>query len=99
MSTISTIARSGLQAATAGMHVAGHNVANGQVEGFKRQRLELTTDPAGGVTVNLGEAEAAGGRLEADMVGLLQSQNAFTANLLVFKAGIESLGSLLDVRA
>lgn len=96
MSSVATIARSGLLAAQAGMQTAAQNVANTNVEGFRWQRLDLGTDARGGVQVAVSQATEPGGRLEADLVGLLQSKNAFLANLAVFKAGNEAMGSLLD---
>lgn len=96
MSSIASIAHSGLEAAWAGMQVSAGNIANSSVEGFRRQRLDLSTAGDAGVTVALDQQIEPGPRLEADLVGLLTAKNAFLANLAVFKAGNEAMGSLLD---
>ncbi|MBL8362692.1 MAG: flagellar basal body rod protein [Rubrivivax sp.] len=97
MMSMSAVSLSGLSAAVGGMQVAAHNVANAPVDGFRRQRALPATAPEGGVTLSYGQAEAAGDDLAADMVGLLQSKNAFLANLAVFKRADEAFGKLLEI--
>jgi hypothetical protein len=50
----------------------------------------------GGVTVALQQSSVEGTSLEADVVAQLQAKNAFLANLAVFKAGNQMVGTLLD---
>lgn len=92
-----SLSLSGMSAAMGGMQVAAHNIANGSVDGFRRQRAEAMTGAGGGVELRLGQADEAGDALAADMVGLLQSKNAFLANLSVFKRADEAFGKLLEI--
>lgn len=97
MSSAMALSLSGMSAAMGGMQVAAHNIANASVDGFRRQRAETMTTVGGVVELRLGQAEAAGDALAADMVGLLQSKNAFLANLAVFKRADEAFGKLLEI--
>jgi flagellar hook-associated protein FlgK len=94
-----SIALSGLQAAQSRLGVAGHNLANLGTAGFRRQTAEATALPGGGVAVSIGRAPHAGGAIDEDLVGLLQAEHAFKANLAVFKAHDRMLGGLLDTQA
>ncbi len=98
MSSIASIAVSGMNAAQAALGSAAHNVANAQTAGFHRQLVQQTAVPAGGVATSVAQAPVEGSSLEADMVGLLQSKNAFLANLAVFKASDQMAGALLDLQ-
>lgn len=90
------IARTGMAAALAGLGAQGHNLANAATDGFRRQQVQSATQAGGGVATTLTPAAQPGAALETDVVGLLQSKNAFLANLAVFRAGDAALGSLLD---
>jgi len=90
------IARSGMGAALAGLGAQGHNLANAATDGFRRQQVQSATQDGGGVATTLTRAAQPGAALETDVVGLLQSKNAFLANLAVFRASDAALGSLLD---
>lgn len=94
-----SIALSGLQAAQSRLGVAGHNLANLGTAGFRRQTAEASAVPGGGVAVSIGRAPHAGAAPEEDLVGLMQAEHAFKANLAVFKAHDRMLGSLLDTTA
>jgi flagellar hook-associated protein FlgK len=96
MSNTLSIALSGLQAAQTRLGTAGHNIANSATPGFKRQTVDASAVPEGGVAVSVTQASQAGHALEEDMVGLLQGEHAFLANLAVFKAQDRMMGSLLD---
>ena len=54
--------------------------------------------PAGASTTLTRSAES-GEAMLTDMIGLLQSKNAFLANLAVFRHRDDTLGSLLDAVA
>lgn len=99
MSSVASIAVSGMNAAQAALGSAAHNVANAQTADFHRQLVQQTPVPTGGVATRVAPSPEAGSSLEADMVGLLQSKNAFLANLAVFKADDQMMGSLLDVQS
>ncbi|MET0350949.1 MAG: flagellar basal body protein [Rhizobacter sp.] len=92
-------ALSGMNAAQAGLRTSGHNIANLGTEGFRRQQVVAAEGSNGGVTTTVTRAEDVGASLETDVVGLLQSKNAFLANLAVFRASDRMSGSLLDISA
>ncbi|MDP3225534.1 MAG: flagellar basal body protein [Rubrivivax sp.] len=91
-----SIALSGLQSAQTRLGAAGHNIANLGTAGFRRQTVEATAVPTGGVTVSLGQAPQAGSAMAEDMVGLLSAKHHFLASLAVFKTQDRMLGSLIN---
>jgi flagellar hook protein FlgE len=99
MNSISAIAFSGMNAATARMGVSAHNVANVQTAGFRRQQVLQQTQPGGGVTTRITQAEAAGSDLAADAVQQMTALYSFKANLRTVQVEHEMLGSLLDIKA
>lgn len=99
MSPIASIALSGLNAASSRLGTAAHNIANAQTAGFRRQVVQQTAQPDGGVTVSLGRATQAGDALIDDVVAQMSAAHAFKANVMTLKAHDRMLGSLLDVTA
>jgi flagellar hook protein FlgE len=99
MNTTSTIALSGMQAAQTHLRAAAHNVANLPTEGFRRQVVQQTARPAGGVDAAVVRAPTEGPDLVRDMVEQLQAKHAFLANLAVFKSADAVAGALVDIRA
>ncbi len=99
MTSISSIALSGMNAALAQSQVSDNNVANAQTEGFARQELQQTAQASGGVATQVRAADTSGPALEVDLVGQLQAKNVFLANLAVFKTSNSLAGALLDKRA
>lgn len=99
MNALSTIAVSGMGAATASLGTAAHNIANLNTEGFRRQAVRQTAVEGGGVTSQVVPAATSGHALERDMVDMLAAKHAFLANLAVFRASDTMAGSLLDLRA
>lgn len=86
MSSLTSIAQTGLQAAQVRMGAAAHNVANAQTPDFRRQTVSA-------------QATQPGANLSQDMVDQLAARQAFVANLGVLKTSSDTLGSLLSVRA
>jgi flagellar hook-associated protein FlgK len=99
MSTIASIALSGLNAASNQLATAAHNIANAQTPGFRRQLVQQTAQPEGGVVVSIGRAAEAGDALTEDVVAQMSATYAFKANVLTLKTQGRLLGSLLDRRA
>jgi len=99
MSTISSIALSGMQAAQTQLHVAANNVANAQTDGYQREAVQQTPQPDGGVSTRVVRSSDRSAGLETDLVGELQAKNAFLANLAVFKTSNTMAGALLDLKA
>lgn len=96
MDPVSSTALSGLQAAQTRLSAAGHNIANAATPGFRRQTVDSSARPAGGVTTTLRTADVPGEDLASDVVGLVEAKHAFGANLQVFRAQDAMMGSLLD---
>ena len=96
MSSISSIALSGMGAAQTQAATAANNVANAQTEGHKRQVVQQIPREGGGVSTQVVASNQSSSALEADLVNQLQAKNAFLANLAVFKTGNAMAGALLD---
>lgn len=99
MSTVSSIAVSGMQAAQQRMQSSAHNVANLGTENFKREETTSKPRAGGGINVQVQQAATPGPSLEKDMVDQLQAKNAFLANLKVFKTADAMAGVLLNQKA
>ncbi|MFT3821775.1 MAG: flagellar basal body protein [Rubrivivax sp.] len=96
-SSLSAISLSGMNAAQTALGVSAHNLANLSTAGFRRQHVTQGAAADGSVTTSLSEAPQEGNDLTGDLVGQLVAKNQFLANLAVFKAGDQMMGSLLDV--
>ena len=99
MTSISSIALSGMQAAQATLDSSAHNVANSNTPAFRRQEVIQSEQKEGGVTTSLVRSANEGSALETDLVAQLQAKNAFLANLAVFKTHDKLSGALLDKNA
>ncbi len=99
MTSISSIALSGMHAAQAALDTAAHNVANANTPGFRRQETTQKALAGNGVTAAITRASTEGPALETDMVAQLQAKNAFLANLAVFKTSDQMAGALLSKKA
>ena len=99
MSSITSIALSGMNAAQTALEVSAGNVANANTPGYQRREAVNTPQPDGGVSATVRIAAQEGPSLEADAVSQLQAKNAFLANLAVFKTGSRLAGALLDKEA
>lgn len=99
MTAISSIAISGMHAATTRLGVAAHNVANAVTPGFRRQEVAQQSQPGGGVTTSLTRSGVAGSDLAADLVQQKVALYSFKANLRTVQVEHDMLGSLLDLRA
>jgi flagellar basal body rod protein FlgG len=99
MSSVSSIALSGMNAAQTQLNASAHNVANLSTDGFHRQEVVPTETQGGGVATTLTRSSAEGPALETDVVAQLQAKNAFLANLRVFQTASAMTGALLDKTA
>jgi len=97
MPSINAIALSGMNAAQTGLQASAHNIANLGTSGFRREQVRQSADAAGGVSASIEQSSQTGDALETDTVNLLQSKNAFLANLAVFRTSDRMTGALLDV--
>ena len=99
MSSIASIALSGLNAASSQLATAAHNTANAQTPEFRRQVVQQAAQSEGGVVVSIGQAAEAGEARVEDVVTQMSATYAFKANALTLKTQDRMLGSLLDLRA
>lgn len=99
MTSVSSIALSGMNAAQTRLDSSAHNVANTETTPFRRQEVIQTEQTDGGVSTSLSKSAVSGAALETDMVAQLQAKNAFLANLAVFKTSNQMVGALLDQKA
>lgn len=100
MSSLSSIAGSGLQAAQLRLQASAHNVANMSTPRFHRDVVAQETLATGGVRAFVERAaEEEGVALEQEAVEQMSATYAFKANLQALRTNDAVLGSLLDERA
>lgn len=99
MTALTSIALSGMNAATTRMGVAAHNVANAATASFRRQAVLQQSQAGGGVATQVTQAAVPGTNLAADLVDQKVALYSFKANLRTVQAHDEMLGTLLDVKA
>ena len=100
MSSIGSIASSGLRAAQLQLDSAAHNVANAATPGFRRQEAELQTEAdQGGVRAQAVRAQQEGAALEADAVNQIASTYSFAANLQMLRTEDRMMGALINTKA
>lgn len=99
MSTISSIAVSGVHAASTRLDVAAHNIANGQTPHFQRQVVHQQSQETAGVLTTVGKTDEIGPDLAADLVAQMEASYTYKANLRTIQTQNEMVGSLLDVKA
>ena len=99
MSSIASIALSGLNAASSQLATAAHNIANVHTPGSRRQLMQQAAQPDGGVVVSISQAAETGEALAEDIATQMSATYAFKANVLTLKAQDRMLGSLLDLKA
>jgi flagellar hook protein FlgE len=98
MSTIST-ALSGMNAASMHIGVSGHNIANALTPGFRRQQVQQSAEPQGGVRTTIGTAALPGDALAEDIVGQMAASVVYRANAQTLRTQRDLSGTLLDVIA
>ncbi len=103
MNSTSSIAMSGLNAASTRLNVSAHNIANSQTPDFKPQRVQQTALAEGGVNVTVDSADTAQAaplaNLAKDLVTQMVAAYEFKANLKVIQTQQDLLGQWLDTRA
>ena len=102
MGSISSIARSGLNAAQQRLDVAAHNIANMSTENFRALEVVQQTKEGGGVSTSVRQlpaAQPAGDTLANDFVEQMAATYAFKANLLTIQAEQRMLGTVIDIEA
>lgn len=100
MSSLATIASSGLQAADLRLRVSAHNVANMNTPGFAPQRVsEASAGPRSGVTAQVVQSDQRGVSLEQEAIEQMAAKLTFKANVFVLRTYQETTGTLLNVFA
>jgi flagellar hook protein FlgE len=99
MNSISAIAMSGMNAATTRLGASAHNVANVQTPAFRRQQVLQQTQPGGGVSTSITQAQDTGTDLASEAVQQMTALYSFKANLRTVQVEREMLGSLIDLKA
>jgi flagellar basal body rod protein FlgG len=96
MADISAIARSALHAYGVRQAITSNNVANLNKPGYKASYAVMKETGEGGVTatVNRGEDSV---DISKEAVDMLETANAYTANLKALKAGDGMEKDLLDI--
>jgi flagellar hook protein FlgE len=99
MSSINSIALSGMNAAQVQLDTAAGNVANAQTPGYRRREVQQSPQADGGVATQVVRSAQTGDAPLTDVVAQLQAKNAFLANLAVFKTNNAMAGALLNKKA
>ncbi|PPE67795.1 flagellar basal body protein [Caldimonas caldifontis] len=99
MNSLPAIAYSGLQAASAQLGVAAHNIANDQTPGFRRQQVVQEAQASGGVQATVVPATVPGMSLPQEVVQQMVASYAYKANALTLQTHQRMVGSLLDTQA
>ena len=100
MSSIFSIASSGLQAAQLRLDASAHNVANMNTPAFRRQSVALQAQPdQGGVRASVQREPQEGVALEQEAVEQMSATYAFKANLQTLQTEDRMLGALLNTQA
>ena len=111
MSSIFSIAQSGLQAASLRLAVSASNVANLETDGSAPSHVEAQALPSGGVAAAVKKNDpqfearmdraivgASGTDLIQESIDRSLAATSFEANLATMKTADELLGTLLDLR-
>ena len=98
MSSIST-ALSGMNAASMHIGASAHNIANAMTPGFRRQQVQHSAEPQGGVRTTISTAAAPGDALAEDIVGQMAASVVYRANAHMLRMQRDLSGTLLDVMA
>ncbi len=100
MSSLASIASSGLQAAQLRLDASAHNVANMNTPNFRRSVVSQATRPdQSGVDASVQRAPDTGVALEQEVVDQMSATYAFKASVQLLRAQDSTLGSLLNVKA
>jgi flagellar hook-associated protein FlgK len=105
MSSLSSIAQSGMQAAQARLTASASNVANQSTPGYKAVEVQTQSSasspsrPTNGVVVSFSRAATEGVSLEKEAVEQMSAKSTYTANLQVLKTSDQMMGSLLNAKA
>ncbi len=92
-------ALSGVAAAQERLRASAHNVANQQTPNFRPERVELSSQPQGGVVAETARERQVEVSLEREVVEQRSATYSYVANLRVLQTQIQASGTLLDIKA
>lgn len=99
-------ALSALKVGQTRLDVTANNIANVSTEKFQQKTTNISEQSNGGVKVdsispprNEKETNINNVNLEEQMVGLIQEQHYYSANLQTIKTSDKILGSLINIKA
>ena len=100
MSSLGSIASSGLGAAQLRLDASANNVANANTPNYRRQvvQQEAAADNAGVRATVQRQQDAEGVALEKEAVEQMSATYAFKANLQTIKTQDDMMGSLLNIK-
>lgn len=99
MTSISSIAASGLSAAQRHLDSSARNIASLSNPSVSRQPAIQNEGAGGGVSPLRTQSGEPGPELAKDLIYQLQSKNEFLASLEILKTDKATMGSLLDISA
>ncbi len=99
MNPTSSIALSGVLAASTRMDAAAHNIANAQTKDFHPEVVWQQSQESGGVVASAGRSNEVGADLDADLIEQQQASYQYKANLKTIEVQLQMLGSVLDIKA
>jgi len=96
-----SISAQALGALDVSLNTTAHNIANMSTEGYQPLRTDFADGPGGqGVEVaSISRAQSGGPDLTRDMVGLMQIDQAYSANAAMIRTGEETSGTVLNMIA
>lgn len=106
VSSVLSVAVSGLNASAERFNVAANNIVNANTEGYQARRVNSVSQSTGGTSA----ASQAGGvrnvvtqggsvDLASEIVDTIFAGISYSANAQVIRTAEETLGQLLDIRA
>lgn len=99
MNSLSSIAVSGLSAASLRLDTSANNIANAQTLGYRRRFVMQDAQDGGGVATTIGQSPQTGSDLAGDLVEQMSASYSFKANLRVIQTHDKMMGALLDAQA
>jgi len=83
------------------LNATAHNIANASTEGYRSLRTDFADGPGGqGVVVaDVSRAKDPGVDIATQMVGLMETSQAYSANVTMVRAADETTGVLLNAIA
>lgn len=91
---------SALGALGTSLDVSAHNIANVSTEGYTPYRATLSENAAGGVHAEVSRLSGSQGvDLATEMVGMMRTSTAYSANAVMIRAQEETTGAVLNLIA